>query len=106
MSESGGSCSTGPGRVKRELRDLSPNIIQLNEFADPGSLAVKELLKALISDSEFIGSRQSVEQIYTSSCAHAVESAPRAWWMIDVAILLLKGAISDLRLQEFVVHAR
>lgn len=98
------SRSSSPSRVKTEPQSATPKIIYLNEIEDPGSPAAKELLATLTEDVEFIGNQRAMRNIYTTLCTHMTALAPESYWVVDVAVPLLKGAIGDLPLMHFIVY--
>ena len=89
--------------MKTELQSATPRIIYLNEIEDPGSPAAKELLNALTDDAGFIADQRAMRDISTFSCRHMTTSAPESYWVVDVAVPLLKKAIGDLPLMHFLV---
>lgn len=103
-SRRGRSRSSSPSRVRTELQSATPRIIYLNENQDPGSEAAKQLLTNLMDDSEFIGDQRAMRNICTTSCKHMTALAPESYWVIDVAVPLLKEAIGNLPLTHFIVY--
>lgn len=103
-SRSGRPSLYSPSRVRAELQGATPKIIYLNEIEDPGSPAAEELLATLTKDAEFIGNERAMRNIYTTSCKHMTASAPESYWLVDVAVPLLKEAIGDLPLMHLIVY--